>query len=78
MEVCNLNELGYPLAPSQGELTVIQKLFLGYAYSEFPKIQKELGEKSGGSPSLSDEESFKARYRKQQLENRRKYNEQRS
>lgn len=38
LEICSLNELHYPLARTQGELTTVQKLFLFKAYPLFREM----------------------------------------
>ena len=69
--------MGYPLAPTQGELTFLQKLFLSLAYPEFREMQRKASENPGkNKTSPSEEEEFKRRYRAKQLENKRKHEEQ--
>lgn len=64
MEVCGLNELGYPLAPTQGELTLLQKSFLFHAYPIFNQRQREHAESNQGNndSSTADREAWKKRY----------------
>jgi hypothetical protein len=64
MEICGLNELGYPLAPTQGELTLLQKSFLFHAYPVFNERQRELAESNQGNSdsSSADRDAWKKRY----------------
>lgn len=63
MEVCGLNELGYPLATTQGELTLLQKSFLFHAYPIFNQRQREHAESNrDNNDSAVDREAWKKRY----------------
>lgn len=72
MEVCNLNELHYPLAKSQGELTTVQKLFLFKAYPLFNKIIEDnrKGNK-GSSENTYRNDNWEREYRQLLAEKRK-------
>ena len=56
VEICNLNEVGYPLAKTQAELTTIQKLFLLYAYPIFNKMSEENSNPSSNTTASERDE----------------------
>lgn len=60
VEVCNLNEVGYPLAHSQRELTTIQKLFLLYAYPRY----HEMGDDGTSGKDSEVVSAWEERYRR--------------
>lgn len=60
--MCSLNELGYPLAPTQHDLTLDQKLFLIHAYPIFRDMQQKSNPNSNSKhTSLSERERWKQR-----------------
>ena len=77
IEVCQLEERGYPLAPSQQDLTTLQKIFLHSAYPIYFKLKREASKNNYNDTDtdLDEEEQFKQRYREMQRENQRKHDE---
>jgi hypothetical protein len=74
MEICTLDEMGYPLATTQAELTIPQKMFLFEGHSKYQRLMREAAEDSPGStPTYDEETTFKDRYRERMEENRRKH-----
>lgn len=70
LEICSLNELGYPLEQNQRDLTLTQKLFLIHAYPIFNQKKQE-NNNSDGNGQISDPNKS---YRERKLEeNRRKH-----
>lgn len=74
-EVCTLNELGYPLASTQGELTIIQKSFLIHGYQLYNKVMNENSRNdnnSSDSSSYSQRKAWKDKYKERQEQNRQR------
>ena len=77
-EVCGLNELGYPLASCQADLTIIQKHFLFKAYPIFRELQRGEGERErSGRSSYADQRKWEDRNKQLIDDKRRVTDEQR-
>lgn len=77
-EVCGLNELGYPLALTQADLTLDQKTFLFFAYKRYRELEKEASKTGNiGKSSPSERNAWKERNKKLILDKRSKTDEQR-
>jgi len=67
IEVCSLNEVGYPLTNTQRDLTTVQKVFLFHAYEIYnQKAKEETTKNREGKTSPSEMESLKHRLKKRQ------------
>lgn len=62
--------MGYPLAPTQGELTSLQKLFLLRAYPVFNKRQLALSNNNNVDNPKSVDTNFEKRYKSMKEQNR--------
>ena len=71
LEVCSLNEIGYPLEQNQRDLTLIQKVFLMKAYPIFNDAQKEASKEP--EKETTTDTGFNARYKAKLMENKRKH-----
>lgn len=71
LEVCTLNELGYPLALTQRELTITQKSFLFTAYPLFREMQREseTNNKNNNDTSYSERKAWEEKYKAMQKQN---------
>lgn len=73
IEVFNLQEMGYPLASTQADLTPVQKLFIALSYPVYQEAVKQATNKNQNqnSDTVTDT-SFESRTQQRILEKRRK------
>lgn len=76
MEICTLDEMGYPLALTQSDLTIPQKMFLFEGHSKYQRMREKAAKSKdspGSTPSYDEETSFKDRYKERLEKNRKRH-----